>query len=242
MSLSVRKVNPVDTTTIHDIVRNGYISHVSTLFKAALHNGKDLHIRAMVFSGFVVFLLKISGAQPLPSFLFGSVAYMFTMLLAWVYAYVCMIKESQAATSKELANPAGYYDERMSGKGSYFWVVEEEVPTTSPHVENHVEQDEQVGRVIGFVGLQRISSTEAQLQHLNVVKMHQGKGIATTLLKHLFKHANANGFKTVVARMSSAQRAAKHVLLKAGFKVVSEKKVNSWFSVLQLEVDIKHLK
>ncbi len=57
----------------------------------------------------------------------------------------------------------------------------------------------------------------------------QRQGIATTLMKHVAKHAKAKGVDKITARCSSGQVPAINLLTsKAGYKEVLVTKVNPW--------------
>ncbi len=89
-----------------------------------------------------------------------------------------------------------------------------------------------------LAGLPCVSDSGEHVPHMPGLLPLQGKKIAATLLKHLLKYAKQHGVSRLVARVSSAQRAAQHVLAQAGFKLAGTTKVNSWFSAHKLTLEL----
>ena len=89
------------------------------------------------------------------------------------------------------------------GKGSHFWVVEEE------------------GRLIGMVAVHRKDATTAELKRMRVAGDRRGRGLGQRLLELVEDFCRKTGYRRVVLDTTDRQEAARRLYEKNGYTVVS---------------------
>eukprot|EP00668_Euglena_longa_P033550 GGOE01043135.1.p1 GENE.GGOE01043135.1~~GGOE01043135.1.p1 ORF type:complete len:135 (-),score=33.03 GGOE01043135.1:169-573(-) len=102
---------------------------------------------------------------------------------------------------------AQFYSPKGAGPGSSFWVA-------CNQADGLAEQ------IVGCVGLQSKSASQAELRRLSVSREFRGCGVANALCKHLLQHAQGCGFQEVVLTTSVVQTPAIALYTKLGWKEI----------------------
>ncbi|KAJ9530485.1 hypothetical protein QJQ45_012465 [Haematococcus lacustris] len=231
-SLEVRAAEPSDLPDIHSSVFASGRAAVLPLFQAVFRKGWDMYLRATGLAVLVLvfFVLhpewQTNGLQLLGlAVLCFSAVFFLTLVFIWTQ----MEKESGRSVAGDLSHVHG----SSSGK-SHCWVV------TRPHQpEGKVNGSN--AQFVACAWLKFNSSVEGELLHLYVKPTDQNRGLASTLLKHVIKYAVQHGLKRIIARCHNGQAAALHVLDKAGFRQQQLIKLQPWFSVHKMNLDLRKL-
>eukprot|EP00195_Chlamydomonas_chlamydogama_P017682 CAMPEP_0202914536 /NCGR_PEP_ID=MMETSP1392-20130828/63295_1 /ASSEMBLY_ACC=CAM_ASM_000868 /TAXON_ID=225041 /ORGANISM="Chlamydomonas chlamydogama, Strain SAG 11-48b" /LENGTH=229 /DNA_ID=CAMNT_0049606209 /DNA_START=155 /DNA_END=844 /DNA_ORIENTATION=+ len=112
-----------------------------------------------------------------------------------LYVNKIMADYVNASLSDDLKDIQTFYSEKGAGPGSVFLVA------CMTSAEGREE-------VVGHVGLERKSDTEAELRRMSVRPGIRRAGIGSRLCKALIDHARGAGFKRVFLATSSAQQPA----------------------------------
>lgn len=104
---------------------------------------------------------------------------------------------TERAIGEELSRIGAYY---LGREGQGFWIAELE------------------GRVVGMVGIERHSQTDAELRRMAVESAVRRRGIARELLAHAEDFCRKSGYASIVLNTSELQTAAMRLYESSGYR------------------------